>query len=209
MRSQSLFLTLTLATLTYSTLVGCTATTASNTNRTVTAASPQSRTSSPRLTGPSGSPGNPLVLPCASESWPEAPAPVTAGPRDLAVGPMYFAGALALATETPAGHGYGPFGRHGRSYKFGVVVRPDATVTVTIGASARGHAVIDLSVNGSERGVTSATYHACRQAGGFYAQGFAFTRPPFRGCVPLDVTVGGQAQVRHVTLSLFAGSCAT
>ena len=122
---------------------------------------------------------------------------------------MYFAGALTLAAETPAGHGYAPFGRHGQSYKFGVVVRPGATVTVTIGASARGHAVIDLSANGSERGVTSATYHACRQAGGFYAQGFAFTRPPFRGCVPLDVTVGGRARVRRVMLSLFAGPCAT
>ena len=43
----------------------------------------------------------------------------------------------------------------------------------------------------------SATYHACRKAGGFFAQGFAFTRPPFRGCVPLDVTAGGQAQVRQ------------
>jgi hypothetical protein len=56
-------------------------------------------------------------------------------------------------------------------------------------------------------GVTSATYHACLTAGGFFAQGFAFTRPPFRGCVPLDVTIGGQARARHLTLSLFARSC--
>jgi hypothetical protein len=87
------------------------------------------------------------------------------------------------------------------------VVRAGATVTVTIGASARGHAVIALAVNGSDRGVSSATYHACRKAGGFFAQGFAFTRPPFRGCVPLDVTIGGQAPARHLTLSLFARSC--
>ena len=57
-------------------------------------------------------------------------------------------------------------------------------------------------------GVTSATYHACRKAGGFFAQGFAFTRPPFRGCVPLDVTIGGLARARHLTLPLFARSCA-
>ena len=50
---------------------------------------------------------------------------------------------LALATETPARHGYSLFGRHGRFYKLALVVRPGATVTVTIGASARGHAVID------------------------------------------------------------------
>ena len=62
-------------------------------------------------------------------------------------------------------------------------------------------------MNGSDRGVTWVTYHACREAGGFYAQGFVFTRPPFRACVPLDVMVSGQARVRHVTLSLFAGSC--
>jgi len=121
---------------------------------------------------------------------------------------MYFPGGLALATYTPAQYGHAPFGRHGRFYKLALVVRPGATVTVTIGASARGHAVIGLAMDGSERGVTSATYHACRKAGGFYAQGFAFTRPPFRGCVPLDVTVGGQAAARHLTLSLFAGSCA-
>jgi hypothetical protein len=167
--------------------------------------------SSPHVTGPLGSPGHPLVLSCAAEAWPgypDRPAPVTPGPHDLAIGPLYFAYGRALATETPAQHGYAPFGRHGRFYKFGLVVRPGATVTVTIGASARGHALIALPVNGSDRGVTSATYHACRQAGGFFAQGFAFTGPPFRGCVPLEVTPGGQARVRHVTLSLFAGSCA-
>jgi len=121
---------------------------------------------------------------------------------------MYFPVGLALATYTPAQWGYASFGRHGRLYKLPLVVRPGATVTVTIGASARGHVMIDIGrkVPG---GVTSATYHACRKAGGFYAQGFAFTRAPFRGCVPLDVTVGGQARVRHLTLSLFAGSCAT
>jgi hypothetical protein len=210
-RRQPLFLTLTLATLTCTILAGCTGVSTPDTNRTATSSPSQSPANSPRVTGPLGSPGNPLVLPCAAEAWPgypDPPAPVTPGPHDLAVGPMYFAGALALATGTPAQHGYATFGRHGRFYKFGVVVRPGATVTVTIGARARGHAVIALAVNGSDRGVTSATYHACRKAGGFYAQGFAFTRPPFRGCVPLDVTVGGHARVRHVTLSLFAGPCA-
>ena len=211
MRRQPSFLTLTATTLTCAILAGCTGASTPGAARPATASSAHPPASSPHVTGPPGSPGNPLVLSCAAEAWPgypDRPAPVTAGPHDLAIGPMYFAGALALATETPARYGYAPFGRHGRFYKFGVVVRPGATVTVTVGASARGHAVIALAVNGSDRGVTSATYHACRQAGGFYAQGFAFTRPPFRGCVPLDVTVRGQARVRHVTLSLFAGSCA-
>lgn len=206
---QSLFLTLTVATLTCASLGGCTGASTSSVARTAAPAQPQA--SSPHVSGPPGSPGNPLILSCDAEAWPEYPDPpqsATPGLQDLAVGPMYFAGGLALATETPAQHGYAPFGSHGRFYKFGLVVRPGATVTVTIGTSARGHAVIALAMNGSDLGVTAATYHACRKAGGFYAQGFAFTHPPFRGCVPLDVTVGGQAQVRHVTLSLFAGSCA-
>jgi hypothetical protein len=87
--------------------------------------------------------------------------------------------ASPLATQTPARYGYAPFGRHGRPYKVALVVRPGATVTVTIGARARGHAVIDNPA-GEQRGlggVTSATYHACRKPGGFFAQGFVFTRP--------------------------------
>jgi hypothetical protein len=209
-RSRPLFLAITLATLTCAILAGCTRAGTPGAGRPGTGPPAQPPASSPRVTGPLGSPGNPLVLSCAAEAWPgypDPPAPAAPGPRDLAIGPMYFAGGLALAAKTPAQYGHAAFGRHGRFYKFGLVVRPGATVTVTIGASARGHAVISLAVNGSDHGVTSATYHACRKAGGFYAQGFAFTRPPFRGCVPLDVTAGGQARVRHVTLSLFAGSC--
>jgi hypothetical protein len=174
-------------------------------------ASPAQPPASPHIAGPLGSPGNPMVLSCAAEVWPgypDPPAPASPGPHDLAIGPMYFADGLTLASKTPAWDGYAPFGRHGRFYKIGVVVRPGATVTVTIGATARGHVAIGLVVNGSDRGATSVTYHACRKAGGFYAQAFAFTRPPFRSCVPLSVMVSGQARVRHVTLSLFAGSCA-
>ena len=208
-RSRPLFLTFTLVTLTCAILAGCTGASTPDTNRTATSSPAQSPASSPRVTGPLGSPGNPLVLWCAAEAWPGPPgrAPVTPGPYDLAAGPMYFPGGLAVATYTPAQYGYAPFGRHGRFYKLPLVVRPGATVTVTIGASARGHVMIDVG-GYVPSGVTSATYHACRKAGGFYAQGFAVTRPPLRGCVPLDVTVGGQAAVRHLTLSLFAGSCA-
>ena len=117
---------------------------------------------SPRVSGPPGSPSNPLVRTCADEAQPEGPAPVSAGPRDLAVGPVYFAGAWALATYTPAQYGWATLGRHGRFYKFGLVVRPGVVVTVTIGPSARGHAVIEMNVNGVNRGMTSVTYRSCR-----------------------------------------------
>ena len=107
---------------------------------------------------------------------------------------MYFAGARALATYTPAQYGWATFGRHGRFYKFGLVVRPGVVVTVTIGPSAHGRAVIEMNVDGVNRGMTSVTYRSCRTAGGFYAQGIAFTHPPFRGCVPVGVTVGRPAR---------------
>jgi hypothetical protein len=209
-RGQLSFRTLTLAVLTCALLESCTAARTPGTALSATGPRAQPPTSGPHSTGPPGSPGDPLVLACTAESWPGYPAraSTTPGPHDLAVGPMYFADGLALATETPAQHGYTTFGRDGRSYKFGVVVRPGATVTVTIAASARGHAVIDIGRN-APGGATAVTYHACGQAGGFYAQGFAFIHPPFRGCVPLDVSTPGQAQVRHVVLSLFAGSCAS
>jgi hypothetical protein len=207
-RSQPLFLTLT--TVTCAILASCTGGSTPSAARSAAASPAQPPASSPHLTRPLGSPGNPLISSCDAEAWPVPDQPASPGPQDLAVGPMYFAGVRGLATETPAQHGYAPFGRHGRFYKFGLVVRPGATVTVTIRASARGHAVMDTprADQLGLGGVTSATYHACRKAGGFFAQGFAFTLPPFRGCVPLAVTVGGEASVRHVTLSLFAGSCA-
>jgi hypothetical protein len=81
------------------------------------------------------------------------------------------------------------------------------TVTVTIDPPARGHVVIDNPY--APHGVTAATYRPCRNVGGFYAQGFAFTDGRIRGCVPLEVRVAGQARVLRVTLSLFAGRCAT
>lgn len=57
--------------------------------------------------------------------------------------------------------------------------------------------------------VTAATYHSCPDVAGFFAQGFTFTDGKSRGCVPLDVTIGQDARFHHVTLSLFAGRCAS
>jgi hypothetical protein len=195
-----------LAALACAVLAACSGGCAPSADRGAASPSAQSPASSSHIGGPLGSPGNPLVMSCADESWPGYPAtaPVNPGPHDLAVGPMYFANARLLATETPAQHGYASFGDHGRFYKFGVVVRPGAIVTVTIGGSGRGHAMIVIGPDA----VISATYHACRQAGGFFAGGLAFTRPPYRGCVPLDVTAGAPPRVWHSVISLFAGSCA-
>jgi hypothetical protein len=154
----------------------------------------------PAVTGPAGGPGNPQVFSCAAESFAGGSVPVPPQPGDLAVGPLVIIGGKKLAGADPAG-----WGEHG-SYKIPFFVPRGSTVTVTIGPPARGHVVIDNPY--APRGVTAATYRPCRHATGFFAQGFAFTDGRIRGCVPLEVRAGDQARVRHVTLSLFAGSCA-
>ena len=106
----------------------------------------------------------------------------------------------AAAKADPAG-----FGEHG-SYKIPFFVPRGSTVTVTIDPPARGHVVIDNPY--ARHGVTAAIYRPCANVTGFFAQGFAFTDGKIRGCVPLEVRVGGRARVQRVTLSLFAGSCA-
>ena len=155
---------------------------------------------SARPSGPAGSPGHPQVFSCAEESFVAGSMPPTPEPGDLAVGPLVIISGKAVATADPSG-----YGEHG-SYKIPFFVPRGSTVTVTIDPPARGHVVID---NPSARhGVPAATYRPCANVTGFYAQGFAFTDGQIRGCVPLEVRVGGQARVQRVTLSLFAGSCA-
>ena len=146
------------------------------------------------------SPGNPQVFSCAEESFPGNPMPQMPEPGDLAVGPLVIISGKAVANADPAG-----FGEHG-SYKIPFFVPRGSTVTVTIDPPARGHVVIDNPY--ARHGVTAATYRPCANATGFFAQGFAFTDGKIRGCVPLEVRVGGRARVQRVTLSLFAGSCA-
>ena len=121
-------------------------------------------------------------------------------PGDLTVGPLVIIDGNKVANADPAG-----WGDRG-SYKIPFFVPRGTTVTVTIDPPARGHVVIDNPY--ALHGVTAATYRPCANVTGFYAQGFAFTDGRIRGCVPLEVRVAGQARVRRVTLSLFAGSCA-
>ena len=149
--------------------------------------------------GPAGSPGHPVVFSCAEESFTDGTFPQQAQPGDLAIGPLIIVAGQRVATADPAG-----YGEHG-SYKIPFTVTTDATVTVTIGPPARGHVVISNPY--APGGVTAATYRSCPRVAGFFAQGFAFTGGQTRGCVPLDVRAGDQRRLRHVTLSLFAGSC--
>ncbi len=145
------------------------------------------------------------MLTCAEASFPTGPGALQPGKGDLAIGPLIIANGKLYANAKPLDHG---------GNKIPFIVLPGRTVTVTIGAQARGHVWIDnpyahLWHIGL---VVAATYHACSpplgpRGVGFFAQGFAFTSGPPRACLPLDVRIGHQLQVRHITLSLFAGSC--
>jgi hypothetical protein len=81
-----------------------------------------------------------------------------------------------------------------------------------IAPSARGHVVID-SPHGPSPGVIAATYRACQPSAypgwTVFVQGFTFTDGRTRGCVPLTVRTGSEAQIRGVTVSLYAGPCAS
>lgn len=201
MRGHPLLLVPALAVLTCAVLAGCTSAGTPGASGRAVASSPR-----PAASGRIGSPGNPLPLSCAEESfpgYPDPPIPPRARPGDLAIGPLIIVNGKRLATADPAG-----YGQHG-SYKVPLVVLPGRVVTVTIAAPARAWVTID-NPYAHQRGVsdvTAAIYHSCPHATGFFAQGFAFGGGRVRGCVPLDVRIGNETRVRHVTLSLFAGSC--
>jgi hypothetical protein len=150
-----------------------------------------------------GTPGRPLMLSCTERSNGGAVAP---GPGDVVVGSLYIINAKDSAD--PNGAGSAP--QHG--YKYPIAVAPGATVTMMIAASARGHVVID-NPYGPPAGVVAASYRACQpgqeQGWTVFVQGFLFTDGRTRGCVPLTVRIGREARIRHVTVSLYAGPCAS
>ena len=189
MRRRLLFMAPILACVT---LAGCTGGPASSV--------PHHASPAPRTSGPVGSPGNPQVFSCSEESFLPGSTPQMPEPGDMALGPLIIIDGKKVATGDPSG-----WGEHG-SYKIPFYVTEGSTVTVTIDPPARGHVVIDTPY--VPHGVTAATYRPCANVAGFFAQGFAFTNGQIRGCVPLEVRVGGRARVQRVTLSLFAGSCA-
>ncbi len=150
-----------------------------------------------------GTPGRPLMLSCTERSNGGAVAP---GPGDVVVGPLYIIN--AKQTVDPNGAGSAP--QHG--YKYPIAVAPGAIVTMMIAAPARGHVVID-NPYGPPAGVVAASYRACQpgqeQGWTVFVQGFTFTDGRTRGCVPLTVRIGREARIRHVTVSLYAGPCAS
>jgi hypothetical protein len=182
-------------------LAGCTGGgTSSAANRTTSSSSPTA--AGALAAAPLGSPGNPLLLSCGEESHPGYPShgrPLPT-PGDLAIGPLIIINGKVQALGSGDHHGSYP--------KVPFAVVPGFTVTVTIGAKARGQVGIDNPYAQGIGLVAAATYHPCSDRSGFFAQGFTFTNGRLRGCVPLEVRIDHQPLVRHVTISLGAGSCA-
>jgi hypothetical protein len=193
------------ATMACASLAGCTGTATSGPARPAAPSSSLLPASGPAPAARPGSPASPLLLSCGQESFTSSPVPQQPQPGDLAIGPLFIVSGKRLAAASPAG-----YGDHG-TYKIPIIVTMGSTVTVTIAASARGQVMIDnpYAHLAGVSDLAAATYHSCAHVAGFFAQGFAFTHGQTRGCVPLEVRIGHQPQVHHVTLSLFAGSCSS
>ena len=190
-----------LTTLTGVVLSGCTGGgTLSGAHR-PTASPSQPMASSRKATGRIGSPGKPLLLSCGQESFADPPPPQHPQPGDLAIGPLYFVNGKRLSTANPAA-----YSDHG-SWKIPIVLAMGSTATVEIAVRAQGQVVISNPYS-PVGGVVAATYRSCAHEAGFFAQSFSFLHGETRGCVPLDVSIGNERPVRHVTISLAAGSCA-
>jgi hypothetical protein len=149
-----------------------------------------------------GTPKHPQVLTCAEEATQFTGTLPRAGPHDVVFGPGYFPQARRLATMSPQTWAPGSRG----TYKLPPVIKPGATVTLTIARDARSY-VVQQNPWSPPNGSQSVTYRACAHSPGFFPQSFRFTDGRLRGCVPIDVRVNGQRATRRVVLSLFAGRC--
>lgn len=153
-----------------------------------------------------GTPAQPQILTCYEEATQFTGGTLPrVGPHDIGFGPGYFPKARLLATMNPPNSG-----RDAQltGYKLPPVVSPGATVTMTISRSARSY-VVQQNPWSPRQGSVSVTYRACLHKRGFFPQSFRFTDGRKRGCVPLDVRIGGQRKTSHIVLSLFAGRCGT
>jgi hypothetical protein len=160
----------------------------------------QSATPSPKVV-PSGS----VTVGCdlARPVGPDTPPP---GLDDLIIGPLVFSG---LA------HGYNfddppdaqPDGV--TFFKIGAELTSEATVTVSIGKTARQYAGI-VTERGNDVGYSSVTFIGCSpeiQPGPvFWVGGFSLVGRR-SACVPLIVEVQGDGEARHLVLPIESRSC--
>lgn len=104
------------------------------------------------------------------------------------------------ATADPSGY---VTSASGNDFKVGAEIKAGATVTVSVPATAPGHAGLEYGQSWSYSPAQAVTFHACPDTdtafiGGFHVEG--------RQCVPLDIAVGGAPPTR-VVVSFFNGPC--
>lgn len=130
---------------------------------------------------------------------------------DVSSGPLSYPNAQLLARPGTQRSYYGggaPTTPDGSTfYKLGTFVQAGATVTVTLAESARSYARIHGPRNSPQS--NSVTFEACHDgAATAWVGGFDLMRRA-SACVPLDVRVKGEKQMRRMTISFFSGGCAS
>jgi hypothetical protein len=133
-------------------------------------------------------------------------------PDDLVVGPLTWPGLRGWATADPSGFGEPASG----DFKIGAQVAAGTTVTVAVAAEARAYAGLSYGQTWSYSPAQAVTFHACPHADTAYVGGFHVIG---RRCVPLDVSVQGQASAgwadsgrphrppTRIVVSFFNGPC--
>jgi hypothetical protein len=151
-----------------------------------------------------GTPTHPQILTCYEEATQFTGGSLPPiGPHDIGFGAGYFPNARGRATSNPPNSGRAA---QLTGYKLPPVVYSGAIVTMTIARGARSY-VVQQNPWSPHQGSVAVTYRACLHKPGFFPQSFRFTDGRKRGCVPLDVRIGGQRKTSHIVLSFFAGRC--
>lgn len=159
-----------------------------------------------RTTNPAGSPTGAPKEPSSSSTGHlttgSSPSAAPAG-SDVTVGPLTWQGLGGLAGGDQTDRGRQNSG--GWHYRIDTVVRPDSTVTVTVGAEQRARAGLEFGGEYGSAPAPAVAFHSCPGSPTSFRGSF-FVAGDGRACVPLDVKVG-DAPARHVVISFFSGRC--
>lgn len=161
-----------------------------------------------RPTNPAGSPtstpasaSDPTGHPTTTRSKGSPSATPTGA--DVTIGPLTWQGLGGLAGGDQRALGRQISG--GWHYRIDTLVRPDSTVTVTVGAEQRARAGLEFGGEYGSAPAPAVTFHSCPGSPTSFRGSF-FVAGDGRACVPLDVKVG-DAPARHVVISFFSGRC--
>jgi hypothetical protein len=137
------------------------------------------------------------------------PLEAAATDQDLVVGPLSYGG---LSDGRLFSDGVLPDAEGVRFFKIGPQLLLDHSATVTIGASAQSFAGIRTE-SGPAEGFSSVTYTSCSAdsvasdvLGGWWVGGFTLVGRS-AACVPLEIQIDGESDIRRLELSLGEVAC--